>query len=806
MVAFCFYSAAFTKENNLKKIHEYVVGREYSLAINELEKLERVDRKFFEANNYDYFLARLFEREGDFASAAAYYQSVINRNSILKSYAMLHLSKLSRFSQNLLLERVFLYEILLESPKSFPQKISKKRLERNFYETQDFNEVERILLSDFSQTDDNETYDRETLILSGLTLLQTGKTDEARKIFAKVLEKSPNPTRPDDLDLVAVQKLDEIDGINNKDEFKLSSQEHFQRGKVYYFNREFNKARLHFSIILEKFPQFTDIAECLYLIGRSYFLEDNYNEAIKWFERLMAEFPDTEFAKEALSQAASAYSRVNKPKEAISRYKRFIEKYSDDEKASRAYLNIVDILRDTSEESDAVSWIEKTINEFKGKSSEAIALFTKIRMKIARNDWTNALKEIEELEKIVKPNETIDDSGGTNLTEIRFLKGYCLEQLKEYDEAIEVYLSIPDGRNSYYGWRATERLSLLAENETSKSIISQKFNHYSEQAEQKLTTSNADQIRQSAQKALRLTNDAEKRKKLLEIIKESYRLLPSYRKILPEKALELKEILALVKPSHHKKLASALLSLNLYDEGTPELELALHKERLSSKNTGISYLNAETTINPKIAFTLAEYYVNADTPYRALIYLEPLWKNIPEDYPIEAISQQHLKLLYPAPYKDLLLANKEKSKIDPRFVLAIMKQESRFYPYAKSVSAARGLMQFIPSTANQVANELKLERSSTDDLYDPKIAILLGNAYLSKLFIVFPNQPQAVAAAYNAGEKNMMRWFLRAKSNDPDRYVPEILFAQSKDYVQKVMANYRIYKAIYNENLEPIGN
>jgi len=85
-------------------------------------------------------------------------------------------------------------------------------------------------------------------------------------------------------------------------------------------------------------------------------------------------------------------------------------------------------------------------------------------------------------------------------------------------------------------------------------------------------------------------------------------------------------------------------------------------------------------------------------------------------------------------------------------------------------------MQFIPSTANQIANELQLKDFSTDYLYDPKIAILIGNAYLAKLFLTFPNQPQAVAGAYNAGEKNMMRWFLRAKSDEPDRYVPEIMY------------------------------
>jgi soluble lytic murein transglycosylase-like protein len=47
----------------------------------------------------------------------------------------------------------------------------------------------------------------------------------------------------------------------------------------------------------------------------------------------------------------------------------------------------------------------------------------------------------------------------------------------------------------------------------------------------------------------------------------------------------------------------------------------------------------------------------------------------------------------------------------------------------------------------------------------------------------------------------MKRWLARSKSYEPDRYVPEIQFAQSKDYVQRVMANYRMYTLLYDERL-----
>jgi hypothetical protein len=49
----------------------------------------------------------------------------------------------------------------------------------------------------------------------------------------------------------------------------------------------------------------------------------------------------------------------------------------------------------------------------------------------------------------------------------------------------------------------------------------------------------------------------------------------------------------------------------------------------------------------------------------------------------------------------------------------------------------------------------------------------------------------------------MKRWLARSQADLADRYVPEIVFSQTKDYVYKVMANYRTYSALYDENLRP---
>ena len=137
-------------------------------------------------------------------------------------------------------------------------------------------------------------------------------------------------------------------------------------------------------------------------------------------------------------------------------------------------------------------------------------------------------------------------------------------------------------------------------------------------------------------------------------------------------------------------------------------------------------------------------------------------------------------------------------------MLSIARQESRFQADAKSVAAARGMMQFIASTADEIATQLKVQNFQQDDLYNPDTSIRFGSQYLANLFQQFPNQPQAVAGSYNGGADNLARWIARARANEADRYVPEIGFSQTKDYVYKVMANFWTYQRLYDAQLQPI--
>jgi soluble lytic murein transglycosylase len=158
---------------------------------------------------------------------------------------------------------------------------------------------------------------------------------------------------------------------------------------------------------------------------------------------------------------------------------------------------------------------------------------------------------------------------------------------------------------------------------------------------------------------------------------------------------------------------------------------------------------------------------------------------------------------YPSPFRDSLLTAARQHSVDPRFLLAVMRQESGFNPNAKSPAAARGLLQLTPEVAIKYARQTGMGSVSEADLYRPDVNIRLGAAYVADLFRMFPGLPEAVSASYNGGEENVVRWVRRAVHKDPGVVASEVGFTESKDYVNKVLANYRAYLLLYDEQLRP---
>ena len=713
--------------------------------------------------NIEYLHGREAEKAGDIAKAIANYQTVVTGNSILKEYALWRLARLARSTGDLPLERERLRQLLATSPSSRFADAAALRLSQSFFESGDFQSA-----ADSARplsVSKKATLSREALLLIGEALARAGKNTEAREVFTRLVMQMPDASRPDDFSLAAVRKLDSFD--NN---ITLSEAEHLLRASVYQFNRDFAGARVHYQTIIDRYPQSTTVPNAMYQLGRGFYLETKYDDALKAFQKVADSHPDSESARDALSFIGSTYLRMKRYDDAVAAYKRFIARFPSAPNPERPYLNLIDVLHEVGRHNEALDWVQQTRERFKSDIGSVLALFAQLRIHMAQANWPAVVRDADELSKFSDLGGT-RVPGGTNPVEISFLRTYALEQVGQTEEAVVAYLSIPDGRNEYYGMRATQRLLALGAQDKSRSIVQMKLNSLLNQ----MKSEQHEPSRVAAQSALRLTNDPKTRAEILKRLQTAYQALPAYRFPQFDRAL-----------SHtNRPLIDELFTLRLYDEALPE------------------YLAVRGTIDPKSneAYSIALLSLSAGLPNRAIRFAEPLWRTMPADYVLELAPRDLVELFYPTPYSDSLLKHASSRNVDPRFVLSIARQESRFQADAKSVAAARGMMQFIPSTANQIAGELKLPSFAQDDLYNADTAILFGSQYLSNLFKLFPNQPQAVAGAYNAGEDNLARWIARSRSTEPDRYVPEIGFSQTKDYVYKVLANYWNYQRLYNANL-----
>ncbi len=157
---------------------------------------------------------------------------------------------------------------------------------------------------------------------------------------------------------------------------------------------------------------------------------------------------------------------------------------------------------------------------------------------------------------------------------------------------------------------------------------------------------------------------------------------------------------------------------------------------------------------------------------------------------------------YPVMYRAELLRHARSKKIDPRFVLAIMKQESTFRAHAKSPAGARGLLQLVYDTALKYNKKAGYPNLQPDDLYKTSVNIAIGSAYIADLKDQFSGLYEAIAASYNGGEDNATRWLNRSKPKEAGIFAAEVGFAETKAYVFKVMNNYRAYRELYTEDLQ----
>jgi soluble lytic murein transglycosylase len=138
--------------------------------------------------------------------------------------------------------------------------------------------------------------------------------------------------------------------------------------------------------------------------------------------------------------------------------------------------------------------------------------------------------------------------------------------------------------------------------------------------------------------------------------------------------------------------------------------------------------------------------------------------------------------------------------LERALVYAIARQESVFDPNALSPAGARGLMQLMLPTAQDVAKKIGVPFVADRLTRDPAYNVKLGSTLLAELVDDWGGSYCLAIASYNAGKGNVRKWIAangdpREKSMDPVRWIEKIPVTETRIYVQRVMENLQIYRA-----------
>ncbi len=138
------------------------------------------------------------------------------------------------------------------------------------------------------------------------------------------------------------------------------------------------------------------------------------------------------------------------------------------------------------------------------------------------------------------------------------------------------------------------------------------------------------------------------------------------------------------------------------------------------------------------------------------------------------------------------------------FILSIIRQESEFDLSANSHAGAKGLMQLMPYTAKLVAKQAKLPYVKSKLTTDPEYNINLGSHYIAGLILNYDGAYPYAIAAYNAGPNRVKYW--KKINKDPQKkqidyidWIELIKFRETRNYVQRVLENYNVYRYILEQ-------
>lgn len=165
-----------------------------------------------------------------------------------------------------------------------------------------------------------------------------------------------------------------------------------------------------------------------------------------------------------------------------------------------------------------------------------------------------------------------------------------------------------------------------------------------------------------------------------------------------------------------------------------------------------------------------------------------------------AWDRRLIEVVYPFPYRDLVIREAEEWGVDPIMLAAIIRQESAFKADIVSPAGAVGLMQVMPLTGVALARAHGPDGFQEASLTTPEVNLHLGAAFFVEMSRRYDDELSLVLVAYNAGPARATRWRRYPEAVDPLRFTERIPFDETRGYVKNVRRNLGLYRVLYGSD------
>ena len=168
---------------------------------------------------------------------------------------------------------------------------------------------------------------------------------------------------------------------------------------------------------------------------------------------------------------------------------------------------------------------------------------------------------------------------------------------------------------------------------------------------------------------------------------------------------------------------------------------------------------------------------------------------------VRGLPRDFWTMMYPQAFWPEVSQLAQTRGLNPYLVLSIIRQESAFNPAAISSSGARGLMQLMPTTAQELFTKLKLPQEPASRLHDPQLSITLGTHYFAALMQRYQGNVVLALTGYNAGPARASRWREQWSGVPTDEFIERIPLDETRNYVKLTLRNLMMYERLYKAPL-----